>query len=161
MVGRRDVARRSRRGRRPPWGIIGSSTFFLQKILHLRVNVQESCGRPRDLSVTACHRTAPRRPRRRPSAGKVGVTGDARYLSKEHLSVAHFVAGPRSQELRCSGAHCACRVVLRFLISVPCLSQSYRMSPPTSISARRRCRRVEILQELSWSTASKGARVCW
>ena len=134
MVGRRDVARRSRRGRRPPWGIIGSSTFFLQKILHLRVNVQESCGRPRDLSVTACHRTAPRRPRRRPSAGKVGVTGDARYLSKEHLSVAHFVAvaGPRSQDsARCSRAHCACRDVLRFLLAshLACLSQSHRMSP--------------------------------
>ena len=81
--------------------------------------------------------------------------------SKEHLSVAHFVAGPRSQELRCSRAHCASTVVLRFSISVPFLSQSHQTSPPTSISARRRRRRVQILQELSWSTASKGARVCW
>ena len=32
--------------------------------------------------------------------------------------------GPWSQELRCSRAHCAWPVVLRFSISVPCLSQS-------------------------------------
>ena len=44
------------------------------------------------------------------------------YLSKEHLSVAHSVAGPQSQELRCSRAHCVCSDVLRFSISVPCLS---------------------------------------
>ena len=31
-----------------------------------------------------------------------GVSVVVWYLSKEHLSVAHFVAGPRSQELRCS-----------------------------------------------------------
>ena len=66
-----------------------------------------------------------------------------------HLLVAHFAAGPRSQELRCSRAHCASTVVLRFSISVPFLSQSHRMSPPTSISARRRRRRIQILQELS------------
>ena len=42
---------------------------------------------------------------------------------REHLSVAHFVAGPRSQELRCSRAHCVCRVVLRFSISVPCAAR--------------------------------------
>ena len=108
-----------------------------------------------------------------------GVRGEAvvvKYFMVEHLSVAHFVAGPRAvtrAELRCSRAHCASTVevvlrgrasVLRFLISVPCLSQSHRMAPPTSISARRRRRRVQILQELSWSTASKsfegGARVC-
>ena len=79
----------------------------------------------------------------------------------DHLLVAHFVAGPRSQELRCSRAHCAWRSVLRFSISVPCLSQSHRTSPLTSISARRRRRRGPDLQKLSWSTASKGARVCW
>ena len=44
-----------------------------------------------------------------------------RMESREHLSVvAHFVAGPRSQELRCSRAHIARVVgVLRFSISVP------------------------------------------
>ena len=90
-----------------------------------------------------------------------GVAARA-HKSKEHLSVAHFVAGPRSQELRCSRAHCASSVVLRFSISVPCLSQSHRTSPLTSlISARRRRRRGPDLQKLSWSTASKGARVCW
>ena len=39
---------------------------------------------------------------------------------------------------------------------------SRTLAPPTratSISARRRRRRVQILQGLSWSTASKGARV--
>ena len=90
-------------------------------------------------------------------AGAVDTGG---FLA-DHLLVAHFVAGPRSQELRCSRAHCAWRSVLRFSISVPCLSQSHRTSPLTSISARRRRRRGPDLQKLSWSTASKGARVCW
>jgi len=58
----------------------------------------------------------------------------------DHLLVAHFVAGPRSQELRCSRAHCAPEDVLRFSITVPRLSQSHRTCPPTSISARRRRR---------------------
>ena len=38
---------------------------------------------------------------------------------QDHLSVAHFAAGPRSQELRWSWAQCASTVVLRFSISVP------------------------------------------
>ena len=37
---------------------------------------------------------------------------ELRALLVDHLSVAHFAAGPRSQELRCSRAHCACSVVL-------------------------------------------------
>ena len=41
-----------------------------------------------------------------------GVPGDTVRLLVDHLSVAHFAAGPRSQELRCSRGHCACSVVL-------------------------------------------------
>jgi len=42
----------------------------------------------------------------------------------DHLLVAHFAAGPRSQELRCSCAHCAWRVVLRFSINVSHVSHN-------------------------------------
>ena len=56
----------------------------------------------------------------------------------EHLSVAHFVAGPRSQELRCSRAHCASSVVLRFSINVRVRSQPHRTSSSTKCSGRAR-----------------------
>ena len=79
---------------------------------------------------------------------------------QDQLSVAHFVAGPRSQELRCSRAHCASGGVLRFLISVPCLSQSHRTSPLTSISARRRRRRGPDLARGWMASMAQGARGC-
>ena len=79
---------------------------------------------------------------------------------QDQLSVAHFVAGPRSQELRCSCAHCASGVVLRFSISVPCLSQSHRTSPLTSISARRRRRRGPDLARGWMASMAQGARGC-
>jgi len=41
-----------------------------------------------------------------------GAVDTVRFLV-EHLSVAHFAAGPRSQELRCSRAHCASTVECR------------------------------------------------
>ena len=52
---------------------------------------------------------------------------DTVRLLAPHLLVAHFAAaGPWSQELRCSRAHCASTdVLLRLSITVPCLSQSH------------------------------------
>ena len=89
-----------------------------------------------------------------------GMSGHVHRKMQDQLSVAHFVAGPRSQELRCSRAHCACTVVLRFSISVPCLSQSHRTSPLTSISARRRRRRGPDLARGWMASMAQGARGC-
>ena len=89
-----------------------------------------------------------------------GQAGDVHRKMKDQLSVAHFVAGPRSQELRCSRAHCAWRVALRFSISVPCRSQSHRTSPLTSISARRRRRRGPDLARGWMASMAQGARGC-
>ena len=95
-----------------------------------------------------------RRLRRSHLIAAEGVLPEVRDIGVDLPSAGAFL-------LRCSCAHCAGSDVLRFSISVPCLSQSHRMSPPTSISARRCRRRVQILQDMSWSTAPKGARVCW
>ena len=93
-----------------------------------------------------------------------GMSGHVHRKMQDQLSVAcniaHFVAGPRSQELRCSRAHCASGVVLRFSISVPCLSQSHRTSPLTSISARRRRRRGPDLARGWMASMAQGARGC-
>ena len=89
-----------------------------------------------------------------------GMSGHVHRQMQDQLSVAHFVAGPRSQELRCSRAHCASGVVLRFSISVPCLSQSHRTSPLTSISARRRRRRGPDLARGWMASMAQGARGC-
>ena len=89
-----------------------------------------------------------------------GMSGHVHRKMQEQLSVAHFVAGPRSQELRCSRAHCAWRVALQFSISVPCRSQSHRTSPLTSISARRRRRRGPDLARGWMASMAQGARGC-
>ena len=53
------------------------------------------------------------------------------YVLAAHLLVAHCVAGDsRSIDMRSSRAPCTCRVMLGISISVPCLSQSHRTSPP-------------------------------
>ena len=79
------------------------------------------------------------------------MSGHVHRQMQDQLSVAHFVAGPRSQELRCSRAHCASGVVLGFSISVPCLSQSHRTSDLSLASQHAVAADVvQILQEAGW-----------
>ena len=72
------------------------------------------------------------------------------YVLAAHLLVAHCVAGDsRSIDMRSSRAPCTCRVMLGISISVPCLSQSHRTSPPKLAwqhAVGRRRRRVQILR---------------
>eukprot|EP00966_Prymnesium_polylepis_P300540 6945495-Prymnesium_polylepis.1 len=72
------------------------------------------------------------------------------FPQSAHVKRITFLALPlRASEWRrrasaqgksCSCDHCASGSVLGFSINVPCLSQSHRTCPPTSISARRRRR---------------------
>ena len=67
-------------------------------------------------------------------------TRDAREEKdyRDQLSVAHFAAGLRSHSMRCSRAHCASTVVLRFSINVRVRSQLHRTSSSTKCSGRAR-----------------------
>ena len=79
----------------------------------------------------------------------------------DHLLVAHFAAGPRSQELRCSRGHCACSVVLpdfRFAshVSHSRTERALQLASQHVVAGAA----VLVLPELSSSHAPHGAIVC-
>ena len=142
--------------------VLGCAHILIHQWQRARASMklQPSTTNRRSLVQRACARTdANTRHRRGVYGGMVGWCG-GRQMARL-LRASEWRRRTSAQKKICSCAHCASDTVLRFLINVPCLSQSHQTCPPTSISARRRRRRVQILQKLSWSTASLTATPLW